>query len=411
MFRPAQQPTAAISSRPATAPAVALLTAGKDKPYALGITRALMARHLPIDLVAGDDLVDELATVPYLRFLNLRGDPSSRASLPAKVKRLLGYYANLIAYAFFSRAPVFHILWNNKVEWFDRTLLMLYYKLLGKKIVLTAHNVNIRARDGHDSTVNRTSLRIQYALCDHIFVHTRKMQDDLHAGFGIPRDKTSVIPFGINNTLPKTALDAAGAKHRLGLDGSHRTLLFFGNIAPYKGLEFLVQAISIVALSNPQYRLIIAGRPKSSERYWSDVYSQISELGLHASVLERMDFVPDNEVELYFKAADALVLPYTQVFQSGVLSLAYSFGLPVIASDVGSLADDVVVGRTGFVCRSRDANDLAERIADYFESDLYRDLEHRRDDIKQYANERYSWATVGEMTESVYRALTEQPAS
>lgn len=410
MLRPLQPPTALPRGDTAVVPAVALLTAGKDKPYAVGITHALMARHLPIDLVAGDDLEDELAAVSGVRFLNLRGDPSSRAPLPAKVRRLLGYYASLIAYAFRSRAPVFHILWNNKFEWFDRTLLMLYYKLLGKKIVLTAHNVNIAARDGHDSAVNRASLSMQYALCDHIFVHTRKMQDALHAEFAIPRWKTSVIPFGINNTSPKTPLDAAGAKRRLGLEPSHRTLLFFGNIAPYKGLEYLVEALSIAASSNPAYRLIIAGRPKGSEQYWSGVCGQIDKLGLYASIVARTDFVPDDEVEIYFKAADVLVLPYTQVFQSGVLSLAYSFGLPVIASDVGSLADDVVVGRTGFVCQPRDAGDLASRIHEYFASDLHRDLTERRADIEQYANERYSWSTVGEMTELVYRSLAGRAA-
>ncbi|MDO9356634.1 MAG: glycosyltransferase family 4 protein, partial [Solirubrobacteraceae bacterium] len=365
-------------------------------------------RHLPVDLVAGDDLVDELSNAPGVRYLNLRGDPSPNVSLTAKCKRLLGYYASLMAYAFRSRAPVFHILWNNKFEWFDRTVLMLYYKLLGKKIVLTAHNVNIAARDGHDSALSRASLGFQYALCDHIFVHTQKMQDELHAGFGIARAKTSVIPFGINNTSPKTALGAAEAKRRLGLDASHRTLLFFGNIAPYKGLEYLVEAISIAARTNPSYRLVIAGRPKGSEQYWSDVHSRIDKLGLQASILERTDFVPDEEVEVYFKAADVLVLPYTHVFQSGVLSLAYSFGLPVIASDVGSLADDIVPGRTGLVCRARDPHHLAERIDEYFASDVSRDLANRRADIELYANGRYSWAKVGEMTESVYRALVER---
>jgi len=395
----------------AVAPTVALLSAGKDKPYALGITQALMARQVRVDLVAGDDLVDELSSAPGVRFLNLRGDPSPNVALVAKCERLLGYYARLIAYAFRSRAPVFHILWNNKVEWFDRTVLMLYYKLLGKKIVLTAHNVNIAARDGNDSAFSRASLGLQYALCDHIFVHTQKMQDELHNGFGTPRAKTSVIPFGINNTSPKTALGTTDAKRRLGLDASSRTLLFFGNIAPYKGLEYLVEAISIAARSNPGHRLIIAGRPKGSERYWSDICNQIDKLGLRASILERTDFVPDHEVEVYFKAADVIVLPYTHVFQSGVLSLAYSFGLPVIASDVGSLADDIVPGRTGLTCRPRDADDLADRITEYFASDLYRDLTHRRADIEQYANERYSWATVGEMTESVYRTLVERRAS
>jgi glycosyltransferase involved in cell wall biosynthesis len=105
---------------------------------------------------------------------------------------------------------------------------------------------------------------------------------------------------------------------------------------------------------------------------------------------------------LYFKAADVLIVPYIQIFQSGVPFLAYSFGLPVIATDVGSLREDIVEGRTGFVCRPQDSSDLANAILRYFESELFRDLENRRSDIQQYANERYSWEKVAAITTSVY---------
>ena len=85
--------------------------------------------------------------------------------------------------------------------------------------------------------------------------------------------------------------------------------------------------------------------------------------------------------------------------------LAYSFGLPVISTDVGSLREDIVEGVTGFVCRPQDPSDLARTIRRYFESDLFRDLEFRRSEIKKYANERYSWEKVAEITSEVYRRL------
>src|SRR6185436_14841474 len=116
----------------------------------------------------------------------------------------------------------------------------------------------------------------------------------------------------------------------------------------------------------------------------------------------RMEFIPDEEMELYLKAADVTVLPYTRIFQSGVLFLAYSFGLPVIASDVGSLREDVVEGETGFICKPEDSLDLAKTIERYFSSNLYRDLDRRRGHIREYVRERHSWDTVGERTRSVY---------
>ena len=74
------------------------------------------------------------------------------------------YYVRLVRYAATAKPKLFHILWNNKFELFDRTVLMLYYKLLGKSIVFTAHNVNAGKRDSNDSWLNRLSLKIQYQL-------------------------------------------------------------------------------------------------------------------------------------------------------------------------------------------------------------------------------------------------------
>jgi D-inositol-3-phosphate glycosyltransferase len=122
-------------------------------------------------------------------------------------------------------------------------------------------------------------------------------------------------------------------------------------------------------------------------------------------VIERSEFVPDAETEIYFKSADVLVLPYKYIFQSGVLFLAYNFGLPVIAADVGSFREHIVGGRTGYICEPENPVDLARAIETYFASELYRQLEARRQDIQRLANERYSWIKVGEITRSVYKNL------
>ena len=96
-----------------------------------------------------------------MTFLNLRGDQRTDAGPVTKASRVLAYYLRLIRYAWTARPKVFHILWNNKFETIDRTLLMLYYKLLGKKIACTVHNVNAGTRDSTDKRLNRLTLRIQ----------------------------------------------------------------------------------------------------------------------------------------------------------------------------------------------------------------------------------------------------------
>jgi glycosyltransferase involved in cell wall biosynthesis len=267
-----------------------------------------------------------------------------------------------------------------------------FYKLAGKKIVFTAHNVNAGKRDGNDSALNRLTLKIQYRLADHIFVHTEKMKGELLGEYGVRKDAVTVIPFGINNSVPDTVLTPAEARQKLGLGSSEKVVLFFGAIRPYKGLEYLVEAFQRVAASHEEYRLIIAGESKKgSEQYWLDIQKSIESHPTRNQVIQKIEFVPDSETELYFKAADVTVLSYTEVFQSGVLFLAYSFGLPVIASDVGSFRDDIISGETGLVCKACDANGLGDAIETHFASDLFRNLDQHRPRIRDYANARNSW--------------------
>jgi glycosyltransferase involved in cell wall biosynthesis len=385
---------------------ISLLTGGGDKPYALGMATALTSVGTSVDFIGSDDLrVPELLSNPRVNFLNLRGAQRPEAGRMVKALRVLSYYVRLIRYAATAEAKLFHLLWNNKFELFDRTLLMLYYKFLGKRVVFTAHNVNSGKRDSSDCLLNRLSLKIQYDLSDHIFVHTNGMKSELVADFRVTEDKVSVIPFGINNTVPNSSLSSAEAKHQLGLSSSDRIMLFFGNIAPYKGLEYLVSAFAALLNSERSYRLIIAGRLKGSEGYWKQIQQGIARSGIRDRVIERIEYIPDEETELFFKAADVLILPYTRVFQSGVLFLGYSFGLPAIAADAGNLKEEVIDGETGFVFKARDSSDLASKIENYFTSELFRNLERRRAEIKAYANERYSWDKVAAVTTSLYSRL------
>lgn len=385
---------------------VSLLTGGGDRPYALGMASALVDQGISVDFIGSDDLdARELHRTPLVTFLNLRGDQAKDAPLRRKATRILSYYARLLRYALKAEPQIFHILWNNKFELIDRTLLMLYYKVMGKRLVLTVHNVNVRERDGGDSLLNRLSLRMQYSLSDHIFVHTERMKGELVSGFSLPEDKVSVIPFGINNTVPDTALSTAEAKRQLGVSTHEKTLLFFGNIAPYKGLDYLISAFASLLKEDGTYRLIVVGRPKGDERYWREIEQAITDDAIRERVIRKIEYVPDEQTELYFKAADVLVLPYTHVFQSGVLFLGYAFGLPAIATDVGSLRDDIIEGETGFVCEAKDASDLARAISNYFASDLYGNLAAHRSQIRKFANERNSWTRVGEILNGVYRRV------
>jgi D-inositol-3-phosphate glycosyltransferase len=387
---------------------IAMLTGGKDRHYSLDLAGSLLSMGIRMDFIGSDEhIAPELSDNDRVRFLNLRRSTRQNSTVLSKIGIVCSYYAKLLRYAAFTDARLFHILWNNKFDVFDRTLLMLYYKLLGKRIAFTAHNVNAGTRDGNDSWLNRMTLKMQYRLCNHIFVHTEKMKAQLTSDFGVHKSRVSVIPHGINNKIPTTDLNTTDAKRHFGIKDGEKTLLLFGNLAPYKGLEYLMTAFIELSKKSADYRLIIAGRSKASGDYWSRIKGMISASGLEGRIIQHIQFIPDGQMEFYFKAADVLVLPYTHIFQSGVLFLGYSFGLPVIASDVGALKEEIIEGRTGFVCRPQDSTDLAETIERYFASDLYRNLEARRQSIREYAKECYSWTKAASITASVYAKLLE----
>ncbi len=393
--------TAVVSSRLA----VSLLTGGSDRHYAYGLATALAANGVFVDVIGSDqDDSPEMHSTPNLNFLNLHGKIAG--GLGKRIWLVAAVYYRLFHYAATAKPKIFHILWNNKFELFDRTVLMMYYKLLNKKIVFTAHNVNSAVRDLRDSPINRLTLRIQYKLSDHIFVHTPKMKNDLIAQFPVSPQSVSVIPFGINNAIPNSEISCAEAKQSLDIKPDDRTILFFGAIKQYKGLEYLVDAFGKLAAKDPRYRLIIAGETKKGhERYWRDIEAKIGASSFSRRITQVIKFIPDRELELFFKAADVTVLSYTEIFQSGILFLAYSFGLPVIASDVGSFRQDIVEGQTGFICRPNDSGDLADAIERYFQSEIFRNLDVRRNEIREHANRQNSWRHVADITKRVYASL------
>jgi D-inositol-3-phosphate glycosyltransferase len=385
---------------------VSLLTGGGDPHYVFGLSESLVARDVVIDLIGSDEFeTPAFRNRAGIQFLNLRRSVDPNVNARAKAWRVLRYYARLVGYASRARTRIFHILWNNKFEYFDRTLLMLYYHLLGKKIVLTAHNVNAGRRDGTDSRLNRLTLQMQYRLASHLFVHTEKMKRELIEEFHVKADRVTVIPFGINNAVPATDLSHGEARRRLGIRSDERVLLSLGRIVPYKGLEYLISAFRELRAQDDRYRLIIAGRIENCEGYWKAVLEQMQEGLGSGAILLRDGFVPDGEIEVYCKAADAMVLPYRHIYQSGVLFMAHSFGLPVLASDVGSFREEIIEGRTGFIFRAQDPEDLVRAVKEYFASDLYANLGERRPQIQSEITGRHSWNRIGQMTRNVYAGL------
>jgi D-inositol-3-phosphate glycosyltransferase len=164
-------------------------------------------------------------------------------------------------------------------------------------------------------------------------------------------------------------------------EGDRPRLLFFGNIRRYKGLDVFLRALGIVK-QEMLFRATVAG-----EFYTDAKVSKAlaDRLGLDDCLVWRDHYIPNEEVPTIFEAADLVVLPYLEATQSGVVPLAYRFGVPVIASNVGGLSEVVQDGRTGYLVPSGNPEALARRIVQYFRErkrdEFEANIEHFRDQL------------------------------
>jgi D-inositol-3-phosphate glycosyltransferase len=393
-----------VSEQPSVA--VALLTGGWSDGYLVGLASGLLDAGVEIECVGGDELsVYPVFTREGVRYVNLRGSTDSNASFSQKALRILRYYVRLMTYSLRTRCRLFHVQWENKFIFLDRTLLLLYYKILGKRLVLTAHNVNGEEREGRDSALNRFSLKVMYTVADHIIVHTARMKTELSQRFRIEPAKVSVIPYGVYGIANGLKLSRNEARQKLSITLDRKVILFFGAIDWYKGLDVLVESFKGLLAEDPSYMLIVAGKPKYGQQYLAEIVDLLRGCRQDSDFLLRPEFIPEREMEWYFAAADCLVLPYRSIFQSGVLFLSYSFGLPVIATDVGSFREFVIEGKTGFVVPpSREG--LAAGIRQYFASNLYGQLPVKRDVIRRWSRRKFDWRKIGSATRDVYQRVS-----
>lgn len=386
---------------------ISLLTGSVDPHYQLDLVQGLVAAGVTVEMV-GNDIMEQSPVInhPSITFYNLRGNQNTEAPIITKFFRVAKYYFKLIFYCTTTKSSTLHIQWPSKFVFFDRTLLNLYFKLLGKKLVFTAHNVNAGKRDGNDTTLNRISLKIMYMLMDHIIVHTSRSKQVLIEDFSIKSDKISVIEHGINRIIPQTDMTRAEARNKLELKDGDKVTLFFGNILPYKGLDYLLRATGPLLQKDSSHKIIIAGRNREAMNYWNETIVPIfDKFTMHDHVIQKTCFIPDNDIEIYFKAADVLVLPYTSIFQSGVLFVAYAFGLPVIATDVGSFRDDIIEGSTGYICLPENDASLSTTLNKFYKSTMFLKNRYTQCTIKEYAMAKYSWDTIGRKTRNIYEQI------
>ena len=235
------------------------------------------------------------------------------------------------------------------------TIVTLLKRFSSARILFVCHNV----LDHESHAFSRLCARAVLSKGDHFFVHSES--DARHLREILPSVQVTHAFHPLYDVFSDGAPSRAEAKTRLGLNGE--TILCFGFVRRYKGLDNLVDAMPLI-LQRRKITLLVVGE------FWEPKQNftrRLKDLAIEDAVTVVDRYVPNEEVGLYFSAADLVVLPYVSGTGSGVLQLAYGLERPVVATRVGSLPQTVEDGRTGYLVDPGDPTALADAIVRFFE--------------------------------------------
>jgi glycosyltransferase involved in cell wall biosynthesis len=253
-----------------------------------------------------------------------------------------------------------------------------------RPVVLTAHNVL-----PHEGQADAEERRRLYTAFDRVVVHTRKGAEQLEA-FGVPREQVVRIPHGTFNAPPTEAIEPPRG----------RTLLFYGLIRRYKGLDVLVRALPEIQ----DARLVVAGDPLDLVK---PVRRLAQELGVADRIDWRLGYLPDEKVETLMRDATIVVFPYRSgESASGTLATALGHGRPVVVTEI--LGETVREYGAGLVVPPDDPVALAEACTQLLTnraalSEAFHGTE--------WARKALSWAAIAEAHERLYADLQAKVAA
>ena len=252
-------------------------------------------------------------------------------------------------------------------------------------------------------------------IADNVIPHEKRPGDRLFTNFAfksvdyfvvqsdsVERDLLSLKPDAKYVKLQHPIYEIFGervdrdeARKQLSIPQGVPTILFFGYIRKYKGLDLLLRAMPEMIAKYPEIRLIVAGEFYGDE---AEYRSLINELKIPAkNLVLATDYIANEEVAKYFSAANAIVLPYRSATQSGIVQIAYNFDAPVIATPVGGLPEIVIDGRSGLITKDSEPRSIAQKVIEFFDNDL--EARFTQGVIEE--KKKYSWDTFVEGIEKL----------
>lgn len=365
--------------------------------YSIYLCSALHAVGVDVELIAPDNrVVSTPVDFPIRNWMPTK-DPT-RGKL-RKIFHFFEYLGRLLIHMVNNKGKrVAHVqfLRSERVE----AIFLLLLRLLGTQLVFTAHNV----LPHENRAIDRVLRSGIYRAAARIIAHSDYIKDKLVKNFRVNPEKIRVISHGnFDHYLPGEPMSKAEARASLNLSERDNVALFFGYIREYKGLDLLLDAFEICTRKGNPFRLMIAGAAQSLEL--GDYYRRrIDQLSMNHSITFHADYIPSEKVATYFVAADVVILPYKEIDHSGLVHLAYSFGRPLIATNVGDFSEVIEDGKSGYLLKENSPECLAETILGAFSNGTR--LENMGDYARQLSETKYSWIDIAHRTKGLYEALS-----
>jgi glycosyltransferase involved in cell wall biosynthesis len=274
-------------------------------------------------------------------------------------------------------------------------------KLLGVRVVWTVHNLH--SHENTHNTIERLAHTALVRLYHAIIVYNRSAEPLVAAAFRMgDRERRKIVVSSVGNYVgvyPDT-IDQQAARERLGLEPGVTVFLHFGLIRPYKGVPELIDAFA--GLDGSNLRLLIAGRPSTA-----DLARQIGERAASDPRVHLvLDRVPDDDVQQYMRAADAVVLPFREILSSSSAALAMAFGKPVVAPRAGNIAEMLGEGG-GFLYDPNDPDGLSAALRRASAAGDLADRGHQNAARARAVEQ--SWRLVAQRTRAAYAGLSRAP--
>ena len=205
-------------------------------------------------------------------------------------------------------------------------------KMLGYKLVWTVHNILPHEKQ----TINDKF--ILYLLCklaDKKIVHSAHTINELRKNY-VDTDRITIIPIGNYMQLYENNISKSKARDTLLIPKDTFVFSYFGLIKKYKGIDKLIKSFISILEYNKNITLLIAGKCDDKEiaNYLGNIQKKYNK-----SIYTYIKFIPDENVQLYFNAADIMVFPFNKITTSSSTILASSFGKAFIYPKLGNLID------------------------------------------------------------------------